>query len=155
MAVNLAHGDADTAALVAAVETRRPDLLAVSELTFRAEDALDAAGLAELLPHRTLHPDRAGTGLYSRLPLRDAVADAGGPMRFASPQAGVGFGDQVVTVRAVHAHPPTGDLSRWRGDLEQLRAVVTALALGPLVIAGDFNATVDHAGFRAIPAAHA
>jgi endonuclease/exonuclease/phosphatase (EEP) superfamily protein YafD len=154
MAVNLLHGQADPAALVAAVKARRPDLLAASELTPRAAEALDRAGLAALLPYRAIHPDggAAGTGLYARLPLRGASADGGGPMSFASPVASVGLGSEVVTVRAVHAQPPVADPTSWRRDLDLLRAAV-AERPGPLVVMGDFNATADHARFRAILAA--
>src|SRR5690242_10593250 len=53
MTVNMLKGTADAAAIVELVRAHRVDLLALQELTPEAENRLDAAGLAELLPNRS------------------------------------------------------------------------------------------------------
>ncbi|MDQ3990033.1 MAG: endonuclease/exonuclease/phosphatase family protein, partial [Actinomycetota bacterium] len=69
---NLYYGQADPHAVVDLVRAHRADVLSLQELTPDAVAALDAAGLAALLPHRVFQPDAraAGTGIASRYPLR-------------------------------------------------------------------------------------
>lgn len=66
---NLYYGQTDPAAVVEFA--RGLDVLSVQELTPEAVEALDAAGLAGVLPHRALTPGpgATGTGLYARRPL--------------------------------------------------------------------------------------
>jgi endonuclease/exonuclease/phosphatase (EEP) superfamily protein YafD len=153
MAANLQHGLADPAAVVRAVAVERPDVLALSELTPGAVAALDRAGLAALLPHRVLRAERGagGTGLYATSPLTGEPGPA--PTTFNNPRATVRLAGRAVTLQAVHASPPFRP-GAWRRDLALLReATAEAAAAGPAVVLGDFNATADHAGFRAILAA--
>lgn len=59
----------------------------------------------------------------------------------------VGTPDETITLIAVHPHPPTSDARPWRADHAVVRRAAAA-ADGPVVIAGDFNATVDHEPMR-------
>nr|WP_323374050.1 endonuclease/exonuclease/phosphatase family protein [Plantactinospora alkalitolerans] len=150
LTANLLAGAAEPAALIALVRAHRVDLLAMQEFTPDAETALDQLGLAALLPYRQVNPEPGTTGsaLYSRLPLRDAgtrrntggFSQAYGTVR---PAAG-----PSVLVESVHPMAPA-TLSRlpdWRDDL---RAQPSATPRGPLrILAGDFNATLDHAALR-------
>ena len=67
-AVNAYVGRVDPAALVSMVRERRIDVLAVAELPAAAVRALDAAGIAEVLPYREAHPE-ADSSIFARVPL--------------------------------------------------------------------------------------
>jgi endonuclease/exonuclease/phosphatase (EEP) superfamily protein YafD len=141
-------GSGSPEALVALARRSHADLLSVPELTPRLASRLEAAGLAELMPHQILHTEsRTGIGLYSRLPL--AAASAPGRRQNPLVIAGVAVeGAPPVEVAAVHPPPPLRrtPLAAWRGDL---RALPPATLDGPLrILAGDFNATLDHAELR-------
>ena len=106
-------------------------------------------GIGELLPQRSLRPlpGFAGTGLYARVPLQAAP----GPQdtRFAiSAAAAIAPGAAPVAILAVHVPRPTGPdaTRRWRDDM---RALPSTGPTGQLrVLAGDFNATLDHGELR-------
>jgi endonuclease/exonuclease/phosphatase family metal-dependent hydrolase len=128
--------------LVDLVRGTRADVLSVQELPPDAERALDAAGLAELLPHRRVDRE-GGTALYARVELRDVdvrtdTVTASVPLPGAPP------------VEVVALHPPAPNdnarIPEWRAGL---RALPPATPDGPIrILAGDFNATLDHAELR-------
>ncbi len=152
MASNLLVGTADPAAVVALVRERRVDVLCLVELPAVALPRFDAAGLRELLPHRALDPDRArggnGSAVLSRHPLTPIE-------RVGRPAVGPGAlvrvpGAPPVRVQAVHPPPPIdrASVDDWRRDLAALPAAGRG---GPLVVlAGDFNATLDHHALRRV-----
>ncbi len=150
LSANLEFGRADAAAVVAHVRAHRVDLLAAQELTPAAVARLDAAGLATLLPYSELSAQdgSTGTGLWSRYPLTDGHPLAG---YVAAPvEATLTLADgRTVTVLSVHPQAPwpPGRAGQWARELAAIGRVVTATA-GPLVVAGDFNATRDHRAFR-------
>jgi endonuclease/exonuclease/phosphatase (EEP) superfamily protein YafD len=154
LTLNALGGRADAALMVTAVREHRVDVLAVQELTGELVSRLDAAGLADLLPFAHVDPRHgsAGTGLWSRWPLA-AAADVPG-LTHASPMARVTPpGAQPVTVCAIHtAAPIYRRHCDWHGDLRAL-CLFRAAWPGPLVIAGDFNASRDHRQFRDLLAA--
>ncbi|HWM39207.1 MAG TPA: endonuclease/exonuclease/phosphatase family protein, partial [Streptomyces sp.] len=52
-------------------------------------------------------------------------------------------------LQVAHPMPPRPDaLGSWREELDRLRAYSTSRDGTPTVIAGDFNASQDHAAFR-------
>jgi endonuclease/exonuclease/phosphatase (EEP) superfamily protein YafD len=146
LTANLQLGEADTARVVELAVAQHVDVLALQEVTPAALARLRAAGLTRAFPHVA---GRAADG-------------PAGTMVFATRRLGAvervptGFGTWQVTVRgrggpvhvlAVHARPPIGDASDWRADQQAVRAAARALD-GPTVLAGDFNATMDHAPMR-------
>jgi len=150
MTANILFGRADAGALVREVERRGVDVLAVQELTPAAVERLRAAGLEKVLPHSVVSPasGAAGTGLWTRLPTTELspVATTG----FAMPRVWVDLPDETaVTVTVAHPYPPLNDegIRRWGPDMASLRQAVEQTT-GPQVVAGDFNATRDHAPFR-------
>lgn len=152
LTANLLAGNADTAALVAIVRERGVDVLAVQEFTPDAAADLDRHGLATLMPHRRLNPvaGTEGSGLYSRHPLADTGVrrNAGGfTQAYGTVQAP---GATHPIVESVHPAAPysLSMLDAWRTDLaNQPKATLD----GPLrILAGDFNATLDHAPLRAL-----
>jgi endonuclease/exonuclease/phosphatase (EEP) superfamily protein YafD len=149
MTVNVLYGQADAESVVGLVESQHVEVLAVQELTPAFEEALTEAGLDELLPHSFTVPaddSPAGSGLWSSTPLTEEEELPG--TSFAMPSALVGVGGTDVRVTVVHPHPPMPtDITAWRTELVELTEHVHADD-APQILAGDFNATYDHAGFR-------
>lgn len=149
LSVNLYYGDADPSAVVDLVREHDVDVLALQELTPSAAAGLERAGLDELLPNQVFEPmpGADGSGIASRHELlRLALA---GDSTFQQPSAAVQLaGGVTAQVVAVHAVPPVTRSDWWRGDL---RGLPSADKKGPVrILAGDFNATLDHAEFRAV-----
>ncbi|MFR9778639.1 endonuclease/exonuclease/phosphatase family protein [Micromonospora sp. MS34] len=151
LTANLLLGGAEPAALVDLVRTRRVDVLAVQEFTADIATELDRLGLAALLPYRELHPEpgASGSGLYSRHPLSAAGVrrNQGFPFRQAYGTVAV---PGAPPLRVESAHPASPYAVRvvpdWWTDL---RGQPPATPHGQLsVLAGDFNATLDHAPLR-------
>ena len=150
MTANLFHGSADPAEVVDLVRAEDPDLLVLVELTPRAMVLLDQAGLGRELPERVprARTGGAGTAIFARHPIRlTGRADT----RFESPRAALQLGGRTLTVQATHPAPPVPRhlAPDWRRDLDAVRAAAVQVQ-GPLVVAGDFNATLDHPRFRSI-----
>ncbi|MGW0434047.1 endonuclease/exonuclease/phosphatase family protein [Micromonospora sp. NPDC003197] len=152
LTANLLVGVADPATVVALVRTHQVDILAVQEFTPEAQAALDQHGLAELLPHRQLNAEvgTTGSGVYARFPLADTGTrrNYGG---FTQAYATVQVPDAPpVLVESAHPCAPYahGQLRCWHTDLDRQPK---ATGDGPLrILAGDFNATLDHQPLRAL-----
>lgn len=149
MTANLRVGQADPRTLVDLVRRHKVDVLTMPELTPTAVSALDSAGLAELLPHRVFdaQPGGSGSGIASNLPLRQIVLVEESTL--SQPSAVVDLpGNDDLEVTAVHVRPPLTDESArtWRTELANLPEATTDKR--PRILAGDFNATLDHAAFR-------
>ncbi|WP_420751217.1 endonuclease/exonuclease/phosphatase family protein [Rhodococcus sp. O3] len=152
MQTNILFGGADPAAVVAEVRERNVGILTVDELSPEAVDALSREGLDELLPHRYVSPAAGanGTGIWSTYPLSDAVEYDGFVMSQLSATAEVpGVGP--VAVYAFHPVPPVFGTHVWADELSRLRDILerTPVTL-PAIVGADFNATFDHAQFRAL-----
>jgi endonuclease/exonuclease/phosphatase family metal-dependent hydrolase len=149
LTINLLVGRADPDAVVARVRAADPDVLFLQELTAGAQTRLKQAGLEDLLPHAQIeHKDGGprGSGIYARFPLSEGP---GLPESFAAqPTAVVELPDgDLVELVCVHTRAPAlqrGGSALWRAEL----AMLPAPGKLPRVIAGDFNATVDHGAFR-------
>ena len=154
--VSMRLGRADPDAVVALVVAHRVDVLAVQELTPESGMALRAAGIGDELPHshvigaRDGSPPAAGGGLWTRWPLLERFAVPG---RFEQPAARMAVpGAPDVEVTAVHTTPPSTSpqsVRRWTADLADLPAPGPGVLR---VLAGDFNATLDHAALRRVVA---
>jgi len=150
MSTNMRVGGADATAIVHLVRSHRVDVLAVQEITPDAERRLDAAGLSTLLPyaHRSALEGVIGSALYSRYPLTDG-ATRRNPGEFRQAAATVRVpGAVAVPVESVHPVPPSeaARLDVWAAGL---RGQTPADPDGPpRVLAGDFNATLDHVEMR-------
>ncbi|MEI2820171.1 MAG: endonuclease/exonuclease/phosphatase family protein [Marmoricola sp.] len=64
----------------------------------------------------------------------------------------LGGGEKGITLVGVHTTPPLYGIKLWRQDLREVAASVSqAKADGDTVlVAGDFNATIDHRAFREV-----
>jgi endonuclease/exonuclease/phosphatase (EEP) superfamily protein YafD len=148
LTVNLFHGRGDAETVVARVLAAGADVLFLQELTADAMTRLEQAGLADLMPHARLELRRGsgGSGIYSRFPLGEGPDVA--PVRKAQPTALLELpGGEAVELVCVHPSAPAlrrDGAVRWRAEL----AALPPPGGLPRVLAGDFNATIDHAAFR-------
>lgn len=165
MASNLQYGGADPSVLTSAVRARGVDVLVLLEVTPRAVDRLRDAGLEQDLPYAVGHPRPGadGTMIRSRYPLTELPTPTfPGEVNLSQPVArldlpeerAVGTGQRSVVIRAVHPMPPTDpNLGFWRASLDGLATWAQGQPDGiPLVLAGDFNASADHPGYRQVAA---
>ncbi len=147
LASNMLGGQADPAKIVAYVKENQVDILSLTEMTPQAVSALERAGLFELLPHRLLNPapKASGSGLVSKYPLTPLKLS--GDSNRKQPSAGVDLGDGVrIEVVAVHPAAPVWDRHEWVDEAKDLPYADAEHDIR--ILAGDFNATLDHALFR-------
>lgn len=130
------------------------DVIVVQELTARHAAGLRAAGLLEAFPHHVLDPQPGfhGSGVLSRWPLTEAVVHDVHDMRMAAATVHAPTG--AIAVVAVHVINPAraGMVPVWRAQLQWLGEHVHGSRI-PIVLAGDYNATMDHRGIRVLAAA--
>ncbi|MGA4840707.1 endonuclease/exonuclease/phosphatase family protein [Streptomyces sp. G45] len=139
-----------TAGLVDAVREHRPDLVFVPEC-----DRGCAARLRAELP-RSAYPYRVaadgdgadGSVILSTVPLKPATGVRG---TLGMPGAVADVKGVPVRVQLAHPMPPTpGGVARWRRELGALRDFAADGDGRATILAGDFNATQDHAAFRGV-----
>ncbi|ASO17990.1 endonuclease/exonuclease/phosphatase (EEP) superfamily protein YafD [Actinoalloteichus hoggarensis] len=150
LSLNMRYGTADADVLVDLVRERRIDVLSLQELTPTAVDALTEAGVDEELPHHVLdaRTGAPGAGLYSRHPA-ELVGNAPATNRQPIVRVSLPKGAELEIV-VVHPLWPigAGTTDTWQRELAGLPA---ARASGPIrVLAGDFNATLDHGPLRGL-----
>jgi len=153
LSANMFFGQGDAEVIVALVRQTGADVLCLQELTVDAVTRLKQAGLDELLPYaqhelRGSRPASNGSGIYARLPLSEG-GPAMQPSLMAQPTALVELQDGAEA-ELICVHPCAPGVRRWGGPT-RWRAELGALPPPgklPRVLAGDFNATLDHAAFR-------
>lgn len=151
LTVNLLDGGAAGPELVGLVRHTGADVLFVQELSDDAVTRLKRAGLSELLPSEmpeTQGYGHRGSGIYARYPLSDGLKMQ--PTTASQPTARLDLpsGHHLQLV-CVHPHPPAppwhrNSVARWRGEL----GVLPRGGDPSVILAGDFNATLDHAQLR-------
>jgi endonuclease/exonuclease/phosphatase (EEP) superfamily protein YafD len=148
MSMNMRIGGADAKSIVDLVRSRAVDVLTVQEYTPQARADLAAAGIDDLLPYQKLSPQpgAAGSALYARFPLTHAEVTINPGWGFNQATAVVSvLGGVAVEVHSVHPDPP-GLGTGWAAGLN---GQAPGGAGSPLrILAGDFNATLDHAQLR-------
>jgi endonuclease/exonuclease/phosphatase (EEP) superfamily protein YafD len=152
VSVNLRYGRADAAAV--ALLARDADILAVQELTPEKAGEISAAGIDEVLPYRVLSaregPD--GVGLWTRYPTRPGKDYDEFALGLITTQVAIPGVPAEATVVTTHMSAPwPNPLRGWRDDLARFAAVLSELgasAEGPVIVAGDLNATPDVLEFR-------
>ena len=156
LTANLGLGQADPRGVVALADATA-DVLVLQEMTPQAANALSAAGVDAIFPHRAIDPQpmAAGIGVWSRHPIVGAAPVPGYQMPMLSARIRVPGVRFDATVLAVHLAAPWVQPLRWfRGDIEQLPSTLDALARdagsGAVIVAGDLNATYDMRPFRAL-----
>jgi endonuclease/exonuclease/phosphatase (EEP) superfamily protein YafD len=148
MAANLHVGLGDARTIVDLVRREQVDILALPELTPYAVSALDDAGLRDLLPYRVFDERQGGggSGIAAKVPLRKIILTE--DTNLAQPSAVVDLpGRQDIELTAIHVQPPLSaqDVGDWQHELKTLPQPTDRRIS---ILAGDFNATLDHFAFR-------
>ncbi|MGW6272869.1 MULTISPECIES: endonuclease/exonuclease/phosphatase family protein [unclassified Streptomyces] len=152
MASNVEFGKA-TEGLLKAVRAEKPDLVFVPECDYACSDTLrDELPRADY-PYRTASEAGGAEGsvIVSKLPLKKASGLAG-TLGMPGAVAELDDGHQI-RIQLAHPMPPLArQLPTWREELAEIRdyAAEGRRANRSTIIAGDFNATQDHAAFRDI-----
>mgnify|MGYP004470068149 CR=1 FL=1 len=138
-----------TDALVATARREEPDVVFVQECEYGCSATLRQTLAGEYPYRRSVEgAGSAGSVILSRFPLRAAP---GIPATMGMPGAVADVRGHAVRLQLAHPMPPLpSQLDLWRGDLGKLRDFAAAVGPEPTVLAGDFNASQDHAAFRAI-----
>lgn len=149
LAANLAQGVHDVAALAEAIAAVDADVACLVEHTGATGEALTAAGLEARWPHVADDRDEGyfGSMVASRHPIVTVERlDLGGrPGQVVE----VDVAGTSVRVVPVHTQAPVldRDVYLWRTTVEATAAVADGTP-GPVVLAGDWNATGGHRLFR-------
>jgi endonuclease/exonuclease/phosphatase (EEP) superfamily protein YafD len=149
LAANVHAGATPAADIVALVRREHVDVLSVEELTPELDHELARAGLGRLLPHRvaTPRPLGLGVGMFTR----ERLAPLRAPSGLTNPVPAAVLtvpGAPPVEFYAVHTAAPFASVRtrEWKRDLRTLPPAASPGALR--ILAGDFNATLDHAELR-------
>ncbi|MEU4195021.1 endonuclease/exonuclease/phosphatase family protein [Kribbella sp. NPDC026611] len=149
MVANVLGGGANAGEVAELIRERKPDLVSLPEAQVDVREQIRVQLQDLHYKGFTAQPSKAVESATSVL-----VSSSLGDVTFAS-EPGTTFGNIVVTggslgpVRliAYHGFPPLRDgVATWRRDLGVLRQWCAQDP--PTVVAGDFNATLDHAAFR-------
>ncbi|MER7203559.1 endonuclease/exonuclease/phosphatase family protein [Streptomyces sp. CB01635] len=139
-----------TESLVGAVRRERPGLVFVEECDYRCQDILRRELPRADFPYRQAVEAGGSEGsvILSRYPLKAA---AGVPGTMGMPGAVADVKGHDVRLQLAHPMPPLPQqVGLWRSELGELRDFAAAGRSQPTILAGDFNATQDHAAFRRI-----
>ncbi|WP_435240595.1 endonuclease/exonuclease/phosphatase family protein [Streptomyces cucumeris] len=149
LTANLEFGGA-TDGLLRTLRRERPDVVAVQECDMRCAAALGSAAVREAYPHRNVitGSPAEGSAILSRFPLEDGAGLRG---ELAMPRSVARIASERLHIQVAHPMPPMpGQLDTWRTELGRLRGYAAHRSPEPTLIAGDFNASQDHAAFRAV-----
>jgi endonuclease/exonuclease/phosphatase (EEP) superfamily protein YafD len=140
-----------TDALIAVVRRQRPDILFVEECEYTCSRALRDAfqHTGGAYPYREAVEGGGSDGsvILSRFPLAGADGVRG---TMGMPGAVADIDGHPVRLQLAHPMPPLpGHLDVWRRELGTLRDYAAGSGQ-PTLLAGDFNASQDHAAFRRI-----
>jgi endonuclease/exonuclease/phosphatase (EEP) superfamily protein YafD len=137
----------DVTSLLAYIDGREPDVVALQEVHQRHEERLADSGLAARRPHRV--PMEAGverqTVVLSRIPFVSAERINASFTPYLA--VVVDIDGLEVTILAIHPPPPSTSFAAWRSDFVLLAELVRSHE-GPLVVLGDCNATLQHRFLR-------
>ena len=171
LSLNVQFGRAHPEAVVALIEERRSDVVVLTEMTPDGWRRLEAAGLRRHFPHATGRTDTgaSGTVILSRRPFTCLDTVERNPCgqvvtrRPDAPAYRLGQNDATfdlpsvrledgTVIRGIHARPPSLTANdRWRREQHDLATWVRDQSpQTPLILAGDFNASLSHPAFRAL-----
>lgn len=158
LSANLLKGHASPRAFTQLVRASDPDVVAMQELTpeFWASIVRDG-GIGEAYRYRWAQPQaqRNGFGIMSRHPLKKLIPKDPSLTELIWPE--FALGGTPISLRTIHPSPPVAPVSTrgWQRNLSELPAAEGVNENGDRwhhdrlrVVAGDFNATLDHREFR-------
>jgi endonuclease/exonuclease/phosphatase (EEP) superfamily protein YafD len=149
MVANVLGGGANAGDVAEVIRRRKPDIVSLPEAQVDVREEIRAHLQGLDYNGYTTQPSKAVESATSVL-----VASSLGAVTF-DPEQGTTFGHILITggtlgdIRLIvyHGFPPLPDaVTTWRQDLQAVRTWCSQDP--PTIIAGDFNATVDHADFR-------
>ncbi|MEU7898903.1 endonuclease/exonuclease/phosphatase family protein [Nonomuraea sp. NPDC049152] len=149
LSINL-FSRADAESVVSLVREFDPDVFSALELAPETVRRLDEAGLDTLMPYRVLQPawGATGSGLFAKHPLTELkglFTPIGHHMPAATVTLPSGAQAQVV---AIHPNPPLGRMAtEWNASLAAMPPPSPDVVR---VLAGDFNASIDHSALRGL-----
>lgn len=138
-----------TGSLVPAIRRERPDVVFVEECEYTCQARLKREFGTDF-PYRQAVEGAGSKGsiILSRFPLR---ATDGVPGTMGMPGAVADVRGHTVRLQLAHPMPPLpNQLGLWRRELGRLGTFAATDTTTPTVLAGDFNASQDHAAFRHI-----
>ncbi|MEB0288269.1 endonuclease/exonuclease/phosphatase family protein [Cryobacterium sp. 10I1] len=153
VSANVLLDNTELATLAGELVATDADVIVLEEVTPEHLATLAASPLWAAYPERILDalPGYHGSAIFSRLPIEDGgpIDVAGSPMLEARIHTPAG----LVRIIDVHAVAPVTSENTvlWRGQYAEL-ARIAASDTGTLILAGDFNATLDHAPLRRLVA---
>ena len=121
------------------------DVLVLQEVTPQWVEVLERTGVLERYSHGVVVPreDAGGQAIYSRLRLEEERATDVGV--WPQLQATIVMGGRRVTLVDVHPVQPLTGYRHYRAQVPELHRMLTSAAVaGPVIAAGDFNATVHN-----------
>lgn len=154
MTANLYLGSTDAVSLVKSAEAGA-DVLAVQELTQQEVDRLQAAGITKSFPYHALDArhQAGGVGIWSRFPIAQAQHITGYQLAMVSARIRVERVDVDPTILVAHLSGPWPQpIDDWVQDLQRLPDTLADVSSraenGCVIVAGDFNSTLDMKPFR-------
>jgi endonuclease/exonuclease/phosphatase (EEP) superfamily protein YafD len=150
MVANVLGGGADAGDVAELIRQRKPDLVSLPEAQVDVREKIRTRVQDLGYKGYTEQPSKAVESATSVL-----VSPSLGAVQLEADHEATTFGHLILTggslgpVRliAYHGYPPLTDgVTTWKQDLQVLRHWCTEDS--PTIVAGDFNATVDHADFR-------
>lgn len=152
--VNMMYGRADPSAVVELVSSSA-DVVMLQELTPEAVRGITAAGIEDAFPYTAVEAREgaAGAAIYSRYPLSDVENLPGFEMPMVKATLRPPGGADDITVVSMHfAAPWPQPIRGWQNDFDKFPSTLADLASSagdaPILIGGDFNATVDMRPYR-------
>ncbi|WP_406059907.1 endonuclease/exonuclease/phosphatase family protein [Streptomyces sp. NBC_01077] len=148
IAANVEFGQG-TGALTEVIRREHPQLVFVSECDRACRGTLTKT-FATDLPHYASVEGEGSVGsiLLSAYPLRHWRMI---PAAMGMPGATAEIAGVPVQLQLAHPLPPLPrQVHLWKRELGRVKAAAAAQRTGAMLIAGDFNASQDHAAFRAI-----
>lgn len=151
---NTLEGGADLGAVAMLIRDEQPDLVSLVEAAESYRSRL--APLVEPLGYRLYTSDGEASGDLGgvTVAVADRLGDVSRSAQTNTPFPSVEmYGGNLGELRFVAFHslaPREGYLRQWQSDLHRLAR--WCAGRGPTIIAGDFNATLDHSLFRSATA---
>ena len=155
---NIAQNNLHPSQIAAEIESDRPNLVALEELTPQALTTLQDSGALSGYRWHVWRPQTGagGVGVWSNLPMtQPAIWTLNGYQFEASGWIHPTGGVPALRFDAVHVLAPVGvdQPARWRRQLGTVRAHLSREPR-PLLVMGDFNATADERPFQQILSEH-
>ncbi|WP_404286215.1 endonuclease/exonuclease/phosphatase family protein [Glutamicibacter arilaitensis] len=150
---NAHRAEASPVPLARLIDAEDPDLLVLVETSEPLHRALENLDALNDYSYRTATVPAGGardTVIFSKYAMTelDQGLNSQNTGWLNMPTVEIEINDQQILVAAVHVFPPLADSKRWGQGLDAIGDWARAHPDGPMIMAGDFNATRAHARYR-------